>query len=146
MNNPSEFTFDPQHNGVYRVPVNCAALSSAADAQEIEWCDFDLNGVLTKRVFLARCAAALRFPAGFGANWDALADCLEDLSWQAAGGVVVHWQSGGGFARALPKEFMTALAIFTDAATYWRDEGRVMLVLMDENSAGGHVLPAFPFA
>ena len=31
--------------------------------------------------------------------------------------------------------------VFTDAATYWREEGRVMLVLLDENSRNGRVLP-----
>jgi hypothetical protein len=86
----------------------------------------------------------LRFPAGFGGNWDALADCLEDLSWQAAGGVVVHWQNGGAFARSVARDFSTALAIFTDAATFWSEEGRVMLVLLDENSRNGRVLPPLP--
>ena len=141
MNIKPEFTFEPGSNGVYSAPQSLADLNRAAEAQEIEWCDLDLTGAMTKRVFLARCAEALRFPAGFGGNWDALADCLEDLSWQAAGGVIVHWQNGGAFARSVARDFSTALAIFTDAATFWSEEGRVMLVLLDENSRNGRVLP-----
>ncbi len=136
-----KFHFDPETNGVYGAPQSYDYLRGLAESQEIEWCSLDLTGVMTKRVFLKRCAGALQFPAGFGGNWDALADCLEDLSWQAAGGVVVHWQNGGAFAKSLPKDFSTALAIFTDAATYWSEQARVMLVLLDENSLNGRVLP-----
>ena len=142
MNNKSGFVFDPAGNGVYGTPRSLAELDRAAESQEIEWCDLDLTGVMTKRVFLARCAEALRFPSGFGGNWDALADCLEDLSWLAAGGVVVHWQNGGAFARSLPKDFSTALAIFTDATTYWAGQDRTMVVLLDENSRNGRALPS----
>lgn len=36
---------------------------------------------LSKTDFLARMAKKLRFPHHFGGNWDALQDCLGDLSW-----------------------------------------------------------------
>ena len=35
----------------------------------------------TKAQLLAEFASSLDFPAYFGANWDALADCLGDLDW-----------------------------------------------------------------
>ena len=63
-------------------------------------------------------------------------------AWLAAGGVVVHWQNGGAFARSLPKDFSTALAIFTDATTYWAGQDRIMVVLLDENSRNGRALPS----
>ncbi|WP_446686701.1 barstar family protein [Pseudofulvimonas gallinarii] len=34
-------------------------------------------------------AAVFRFPEWFGDNWDALADCLADLSWWL--GAVTCW-------------------------------------------------------
>ena len=36
---------------------------------------------LSKTDFLACLAKKLRFPSYFGGNWDALQDCLSDLSW-----------------------------------------------------------------
>jgi len=44
----------------------------------------DLAGCTDKATLLARFAAALHFPDWFGHNWDALSDCLTDLSWLAA--------------------------------------------------------------
>ena len=44
----------------------------------------DLAGCTDKAELLARIARTLRFPDWFGHNWDALADCLCDLSWLPA--------------------------------------------------------------
>lgn len=41
---------------------------------------------------LARLAHGLSFPDYFGANWDALIDCLSDLSWSNAPDVVIDMQ------------------------------------------------------
>ena len=43
----------------------------------------------TKAALLDEFAAALQFPPHFGANWDAFADCLADLSWLGAGMAVI---------------------------------------------------------
>lgn len=54
------------------------------------------NGHLVARVrygdqeaLMKNIAAALAFPEWFGANWDALEDCLSDLSWLPASGYVL---------------------------------------------------------
>jgi hypothetical protein len=44
----------------------------------------DVAGCSDKAGLLARTADALEFPAWFGHNWDALADCLTDLAWRPA--------------------------------------------------------------
>ncbi len=49
----------------------------------------DFARVAEKRDALAVIAASLDFPAWFGANWDALADCLADMSWAGADGYLV---------------------------------------------------------
>lgn len=43
----------------------------------------------TRAALLDEMAAALQFPATFGGNWDALADCLADLQWLGGPGLVV---------------------------------------------------------
>jgi hypothetical protein len=136
--------FNPAHNGVYAAPSAPGPLRQAAVDCSLAWCELDLRGVHDKPAFLARCAAALHFPQGFGLNWDALADCMEDLAWQPPQGLVLHWHGGGGFARSAPADLMTALEIFGAAAAYWSTRKRCMVLLLDDKSSAGRVLPAFP--
>jgi RNAse (barnase) inhibitor barstar len=42
-----------------------------------------------KQELLARLAQGLSFPDHFGENWDALIDCLSDLSWVQAPEIVI---------------------------------------------------------
>jgi hypothetical protein len=47
------------------------------------------QSVLGKQGLLDRFAQDLSFPDYFGRNWDALIDCLSDLSWVQAPEVVI---------------------------------------------------------
>ena len=63
-------------------------------------------------------AKELEFPAYFGGNWDALSDCLRDLSWlpECKRVVIVH--------NAMPlrstAQRQAYLEVLRDAATSWR--------------------------
>ncbi|MGA4847664.1 barstar family protein [Streptomyces sp. G5(2025)] len=80
-----------------------------------------LAGVRDKAAFMERCARGLGLPNWFGRNWDALADCLGDLSWAppARGRLLVvsDWQE---YARAAPEEWETAQEVFSSAIEHWR--------------------------
>jgi len=144
MKKDTHFRFESAHSGIYAEPTELAALQRVAEARGLAWCDLDLAGGGTKNLFLQRCAAALKFPAGFGHNWDALADCLGDLAWLPAQGLVVRWHGGGEFARGAPVDFSIALEIFAGVADSWRSSARCMMVLLDEASRAGRVLPVPP--
>jgi RNAse (barnase) inhibitor barstar len=47
-------------------------------------------GIQTKSALLQVLAERLRFPDYFGANWDALWDCLNDFSWLPAGPIFLQ--------------------------------------------------------
>ncbi|MFC6065574.1 barstar family protein [Streptomyces ochraceiscleroticus] len=98
----------------------------------------DLEGVTDKAEFMTRAAAALHLPSWFGRNWDALADCLGDLSWWPAehGGrllVVRAWQ---GYAAAEPEEWRAAESVLADAVAHWRDTDTGLAVLLTRDAGG----------
>lgn len=76
---------DASRSGVYRVTRPDEVVDAAGEA-----------GLLPTRVrygekstLMKNLSVALGFPDWFGANWDALEDCLTDLSWRPASGYVV---------------------------------------------------------
>jgi hypothetical protein len=71
---------DPSRSGVYRASraeeIVQALKGSGVFPVSVQFAD--------KGQLLQNLAAALGFPAWFGHNWDALEDCLTDLSWRPA--------------------------------------------------------------
>ncbi|MBR0705334.1 barstar family protein [Bradyrhizobium liaoningense] len=47
------------------------------------------QSITTKRALLTAIATQLSFPDYFGGNWDALEECIRDLSWLPSGRVLV---------------------------------------------------------
>ena len=80
-----------------------------------------LAGATGKDALLARIAQALAFPQWFGGNWDALEDCLTDLSWSKAAGHVLLVEA----AAELPADERGILIdILTSVAAYWAERKR----------------------
>ena len=111
---------DASKSGVFRASrtdeIVDAALGSALRVSRI-----DLTGAIDKQALMQRIAGALQFPTWFGANWDALEDCLGDLTWCKAGGHVLLFEG----APDLPAdERGILLDILASAAANWRERGR----------------------
>jgi Barstar (barnase inhibitor) len=128
-----------KHSGVYRAPRGVIGLTRQAQAVSLAWLDLKLARVGDKQAFLAACAKQLKFPKGFGDNWDALADCLRDFEWRGSAGYVLHVQGAEKFAAAAPDDYATALEILRLAADYWKEQRKPFIVLVD----GAADLPAF---
>ncbi|MEW2517419.1 barstar family protein [Actinacidiphila alni] len=92
----------------------------------------DLTGVGDRQTFMDRCTERLHLPDWFGRNWDALADCLTDLSWWPTGPAgrelrVTGWQE---YAAAKPREWRIVKDVLRDAETFWRDTDTELRVLV----------------
>lgn len=99
----------------------------------------DLTGVVNRQAFMDRCTAELHLPDWFGRNWDALADCLTDLSWcpAPAGGrrlTVRGWQE---YAAAMPREWRIVKDILRDAEVFWRGTDAVLTVTLSGDDVRG---------
>ena len=61
-------------------------------------------------------SGALRFPGWFGGNWDALEDCLTDLSWVKADGHVLLIEDVSGLTA---DDFGVFRDVLSSSAEYW---------------------------
>lgn len=118
------------------MPADTSTVRRAAAGEKLAWMELDAAGVRDKEGLLEACAFSFDFPDSFGSNWDALSDCLRDFSWCPARGYVILWHGGATLAEAMPDDFATALEIFRDAATYWKERDRVFIVLLDRGPRG----------
>jgi hypothetical protein len=126
-------------NGVYRAPAAVALLQAIVRRAELGWVVVDLRRARGKHALLSACARGFKFPASFGGNWDALADCLQDLSWLTEPGTVLLLRGDADFAVAAPEEHAMLLEILGATAEYWQPRGRVFIALSEGNAG----LPAF---
>jgi hypothetical protein len=99
--------------------------------------ELDLHGVMAKPAFMDRCARALDLPDHFGRNWDALADCLTDLSWappvRGRLVVVTGWRE---FALAVPNDWDMAQEVFAEAVGHWAGTESELKVVLALDGAG----------
>ncbi len=111
---------DASRSGVYRATVDPVVLEVAREA-ELDVIAVSLAGVRDKESIMRTLAEALGFPKWFGANWDALEDCLSDLSWRDAPGWVLLFRDFG----ALPRDDLgVLLEVLRSAAQSWAGRGR----------------------
>ena len=113
---------DPVRSGVYRV----ARPDEVLDAVEA-------SGILVAKVrfaakeqLLKNIARALSFPGWFGHNWDALEDCLSDLSWRerdAAGTILLFEQP------RRDDDFGVLVDVLASSAQSWATRGKPFFAL-----------------
>jgi hypothetical protein len=87
-------------------------------------------GISKTSDLLAMLAAQLHFPAWFGCNWNALSDCLRDLSWIEESSIVIFHED----RPAIPAADLEAyLDVLTEAIASWQPgETHVLEVWMPE--------------
>ena len=107
--------------GSYALQCGADELRAAANEAGFALFDADLKGVKGKQNLLNALARTATFPSEFGANWDALADALCDLSWcgERAGYVLLLRNVSDTFGlSAHDREIVQD--ILADTAVYWR--------------------------
>lgn len=105
--------------GVYRWLSRAHPSSLARELTAEGWQLSSMDGSILSdaSALFDACAEIFAFPAYFGRNWDALHDCLADLSWLDDVGRVVLWERFGVFADRDPDSARMALSVFGDAAS-----------------------------
>ncbi len=110
---------DSDQSGVYFIGhQELGQIADAAAAESLSVSRIDLGDCLGKQDLLAEIATALHFPASFGDNWDALADCLKDLEWLPARGHVMLFEHSDTYADNQTDDFDTLLDILDEAGDF----------------------------
>ena len=128
---------DAARSGTYRVRRPDEVLEAAA-AAGFDVARIDLRGAAGRDALLERVARALAFPDWFGGNWDALEDCLADLSWRAARGhvLLISGASAGD-------ELGILADVLGTTADYWRERGRPFFAVFVAPPTGLALLPLY---
>jgi RNAse (barnase) inhibitor barstar len=106
---------DPTRSGVYRVAGTVEVLDATKDSKLL----LARISHAEKSQLMENIAKALEFPDWFGHNWDALEDCLTDLSWRDAPGYVLlfdHARRGD--------ELGVLIDILRSSAEWWAGRGK----------------------
>jgi Barstar (barnase inhibitor) len=128
-----------QDGGVYFVDAaDFEALAAAAEEGHLYVCRADLAGCHDKAELLHRLAAALKLPAGFGQNWDALVDSLRDLGWLQGVGHALLLDHANDLRQAAAKDFDTLLGILHESASFAIGQNRPFFAFLS--------LPEHPIA
>jgi hypothetical protein len=121
---------DASRSGVYRARSDEVVLE-VARASGLRLADVALGGVTDKDGLLRRIAQALEFPKWFGGNWDALEDCLSDLSWQRADGWVILLRE---FDRVPGDDLGVLVDVLASAAEFWAGRGKLFFAVFIDPS------------
>jgi RNAse (barnase) inhibitor barstar len=131
--------------GVYHLPhIDKSQVVAAAKAGGLAIFRIDLAKAANKEQMLAIIAKSLNFPDWFGHNFDALADCLADMGWHPAEGYVVLLEHCDSIHGKAEEDFVSALNIFEQAASDWREEGVPFWCLVEMQADGIAWLPTGP--
>ncbi len=117
--------------GLYRLSawVTPGSVERRVRKEGWQYAYLDGNQIRDKGDFLHAMDQTLRFPSYFGYNWDALEECLTDLSWLPAPGYVILYNRPNRFISNSLDEWTTARLILEEAVTHWHREGSPLFVL-----------------
>ncbi|MFH1604871.1 MAG: barstar family protein [Pseudomonadota bacterium] len=135
---------DKDRAGVYQTGPDARLIAEAAEAAGLALWRVDIGHVHDKQGFTALLAKALAFPDWFGDNWDALEDCLGDLSWHAAPGFVLLLEHAKHFGAGHRQEFNTAIEVLDGAAQFWQEQGKPFWAVVSGPDGWNAGLPPFP--
>lgn len=90
----------------------------------------DLKGVRSKKALLEALAAGLKLPKHFGHNWDALADCLMDISWIKNDSTTLLLLGAGNADKRYGRDWQTLLEIFDETCVWWGEHDKTFRVVL----------------
>lgn len=134
-----------QFAGIYHLPhSDRQALKQAVRALGYGWLQADLGERRRIAPALEKLGSDLGLPDWYGANYDALADCLTDLSWNSAPGYALLITAADELYAHDETAFATLNEVFTAIIGNWQDAKVPFWVFYDMRQNGLATLPKLP--
>lgn len=128
--------------GIYHLPhSDRKALKQAAHALGFGWLQADLGDRREMADALEKLGNDLHLPEWYGANYDALADCLTDLSWNAAPGYVLLVAGADDLQAREAAAFDTLNEVLSSVVGNWQEAKVPFWVFYDMRPNGLAALP-----
>lgn len=124
----SERLQDSARSGVYRTR-GADEIAAAVRGGKSSFARIPLQGITEKTALLRAIADTLGFPDWFGENWDALEDCLTDLSWRRAAGHVLVFD---GFQSVSHDDLGVLIDVLAAAAEFWAGQGKPFFAVFND--------------
>lgn len=124
-------------SGVYVLPASrWPAVESAAKKAGLCLLDVTIPPHADKDKALVQLGADLNFPTWYGANFDALFDCLTALDWCPAQGHVIQIKGTAGLRTVSQEDFDTLIEVLKAAAEARKEAGHPFWILLDSPARG----------
>jgi hypothetical protein len=130
--------------GIYRLDMSLRPSTICNRFSGHGWCCFYLDGgkIFDKQSLLAESARAFWFPDYFGHNWDALEECVTDLSWFEETGYVLLYDHAAVLVSQGPDVWATFYDILNSTVAHWNARSRPFYVLLRNAGRIKQAVPA----
>jgi RNAse (barnase) inhibitor barstar len=129
-------------SGIFHLPPSRqSAIETAATQAHLCLLKAEIDKQSTAAEVLRHLGAELNFPIWYGANFDALYDCITDPDWQPAKGHVLLINGIARLRESDPTDFATLIEVFQAAAEARRAMQSPFWVLIDAPARGIPTLP-----
>ena len=130
--------------GIYQLDMSLRPGTICERAAAHGFACFYLNGarVFDKASLLTETAAAMAFPGYFGHNWDALEECVNDMSWADAEGYVLVYDHVAVLSGNHADVVNTFLNILRAAVDSWSQQSRPFYVLLRNTGILPQAIPS----
>ena len=124
MNSLRNLLPDSKRAGVFRLAIDSGAIVAAAKTAGLQVFKIDLAKARGKSGLFDAFSKTLKFPRHCGRNWDALNDCLTDLTWLDGTSWVLILANCKPFVAKYQADFDVAVELLEDVAVSWQEDGK----------------------
>ena len=128
---------DAAASGLYHLPPSRLSTVEAC-AERVRFCllKADIAQQTSIESALSQLGNAFKFPIWYGANFDALYDCLCDPDWQPAKGHVLVIKGMARLRATDPDDFATLIDVFLAVSEARRERQEPFWILIDTPARG----------